>query len=198
MMKRKVLSSALLLAGGFLLSTNVALANPQAKMLAENCAGCHGPQGSSVGPASPTIAGVEAETFIEIMQAYKAADRPSTIMTRIAKGYSEEEIKLMSGYFSQQKFVRHEQKTDSKKVASGKKLHKKFCEKCHEDNGYKDEDGSSVLAGQWKPYLEYSMADFMSGDRSMPKKMKKRLQKMIKAAGEESVTDVIEFYASQK
>ena len=55
-------------------------AGPSASMLADTCAGCHGVDGSSVGPASPSIAGMSAEYFTETMEAFKSGERPSTIM----------------------------------------------------------------------------------------------------------------------
>ena len=91
-----------LLCNGFLGAVAMA-ETPSATMLANTCAGCHGTFGSSVGPASPTIAGISRDYFIETMLAYKEAQRPSTIMSRIAKGYTEQEIELMAEYFSKQK-----------------------------------------------------------------------------------------------
>ena len=39
-------------------------ATPSASMLANTCAGCHGPKGNSHGPATPTISGISSEYFI--------------------------------------------------------------------------------------------------------------------------------------
>lgn len=172
-------------------------ATPSAAMLGNTCAGCHGPNGSSNGPATPTIAGLSTEYFIDAMMAYKKDERTSTIMTRIAKGYSEEEIKLMAGHFGKLKFERQPQTHDAKKATLGKKLHKKYCEKCHEDGGRSTEDDAGILAGQWAPYLQYAMTDFMDGGREMPKKMKKRVEKMQKRFGDEGVEALIHYYASE-
>ena len=196
-MKLKFLSFALLAAGG--LSTGAAFAAmPDAgTMLGNTCLGCHGPGGSSVGPATPTIAGMQPESFLEAMKGYKEGTRPATVMDRIVKGYTEDEIKAMSGYFAKQAFVRYPQKVDDKKVAEGKKLHKDHCEKCHVDEGTKDEDGSSVLAGQWLPYLQFQMEDFVGGTREMPKKMKSQVEK-VKEKGPDAIDSLLHFYASKK
>jgi sulfide dehydrogenase cytochrome subunit len=133
------------------------------------------------------------------MENYKDPEgRYSTIMARIAKGYTEDEINLMAGYFSKQKMVRQQQDFDTKAVAKGKKLHKKYCEKCHEDGGRSAEDDAGVLAGQWMNYLQFTMDDFMNGRRDMPKKMKKKVQKLEKAEGSGGVVDLIQYYGSQK
>ena len=196
-MKQRHRLQLLLLASSMLCGTAMA-DTPSASMLANTCAGCHGTNGSSVGPASPTIAGISRDYFIETMEAYKKAERPSTIMSRIAKGYTEKEIELMADFFSKQPFVRYSQKHDKKKAKLGKKLHKKYCEKCHEDAGRSAEDDAGILAGQWEPYLRYTMEDFTSGKRSMEKKMKKKMDKLDKAHGDKGVDALIHFYASQK
>lgn len=198
-MKCNICRRVLLLLYGSMLYAGLALAEtPTAEMLANACAGCHGTFGSSVGPASPTIAGISHDYFIESMEAYKKGERPATIMDRIAKGYTDEEIKLMAGYFSKQPFVRMTQEYDPKKAEQGKKLHKKYCEKCHEDNGRSPKDDAGILAGQWATYMRYNMADFASGSRPMEKKMAKKLEELQKAQGDKGVDALIHFYASQK
>lgn len=196
-MKTRYLIQAWLLMCFVVFSNTIIAATPSASMLANTCAGCHGTNGSSVGPASPTIAGISHDYFIETMEAYKSGERPSTIMTRIAKGYTEEEIKLMAGFFSKQKFIRQSQRFDDKKARTGKKLHKKYCEKCHEEGGRSAEDDAGILAGQWIPYLRFTMEDFNNGSRSMEKKMKKKMKALNKSHGTKGVDALIHYYASQ-
>lgn len=164
-----------------------------ATMLANTCAGCHGTNGASVGPASPSLAGINQEYFLEVMKAFKSGDRHSTVMNRIAKGYSDDEIKVMAKYFSEKKYVAGVQKIDAKKAAKGKQVHSKSCEKCHEEGGRVSEDGG-ILAGQWMPYLTYTMDDFTSGRSKMPKKMAAKVEKLSK----EDVDALIHYYGSQK
>jgi len=171
---------------------------PSATMLAYTCAGCHGTNGSSVGPASPTIAGMSADYFVETMLAYKNATRPSTIMTRIAKGYTDEEIQLMADFFSTQPIVRQAQAHDNKKAERGRKLHKKYCHKCHEEGGALPEDDAGILAGQWAPFLGFTLTDFLTGNRPMGVKKKQQLDKLIKQQGDAGIEQLIEFYASQQ
>ena len=195
-MKRKAISGVLVLAmlGG---SSIAQAAGPSASMLAYTCAGCHGTDGSSVGPASPSIAASDPTYFTDVMLAYKNAERPSTVMTRIAKGYSEEEIEAMAEFFADQKFIRFPQQYDAAKASRGKELHEEYCEKCHEDGGRNPED-SSVLAGQWMPYLHIAMEEYLNKERDMPKKMKSKVEALIEKEGKASLDDVIHYYGSQQ
>ena len=182
-------------------SSAVSAGGASAEMLANTCAGCHGTYGASVGPASPTIAGMEKVSFIEVMNGFKNDEVFGTIMGRIAKGYTDEEIEAMAGYFAAQTYTPAKQSFDEGMVAEGQKLHDKYCEKCHEDGG-KPLEGDDVeyylLAGQWTPYLQYAMADFQSGARDMPKKMAKKLEKLIQKEGDKGLAAVLAYYASQQ
>ncbi|MCW8934742.1 MAG: c-type cytochrome [Gammaproteobacteria bacterium] len=197
MLQKKIIESCLLLVLSMASGAAIA-ATPGASMLANTCAGCHGTNGVSSGPAAPTIAGFSNDYFIGVMQQFKNAEIPSTIMTRIAKGYTDEEIKLMAKHFSEMEFKRKPQQFDAKKAAFGKRLHNKYCEKCHENGGRKSEDDAGILAGQWAPYLNNAMNDYTSGDREMHKKMKKKVDALQKDHGDAGLDALINFYASQK
>ncbi|HIP52664.1 MAG TPA: cytochrome c4 [Chromatiales bacterium] len=174
------------------------LSGASADMLANTCAGCHGTDGASNGPATPTIAGLSKDYFVEIMQGFKSGEVPSTIMTRIAKGYSDDEFKAMADYFGNKPFVKAKQKYDPKLAKKGAKLHDKYCEKCHAEGGQSAEDDAGVLAGQWTPYVSWSLADFKAGHREAPKKMKKKMKKLLSKKGDAGIEALIHFYASQQ
>lgn len=174
------------------------MSGASASMLTNTCAGCHGTGGASAGPATPSISGISAVYFEEIMNRFKSGEIKSTIMGRIAAGYSEDEIKAMAEYFSKQPFVAANQPGDDKLAKEGAKLHDKYCEKCHGDGGTSKEDDAGILAGQLTPYLRYAIADFKAGDREMPKKMKKQFEMVIKREGDAGIEALLNFYAQSK
>ncbi len=167
-------------------------------MLANTCAGCHGTSGASVGPASPTIAGMSEEYFVEVMEGFASGEVPSTIMGRLVKGYTEDEVKQLAKFYAAQPFVAANQKSDADKAKKGAKLHEKYCEKCHAEGGTSAEDDSGVLAGQWSPYLMWTMEDYMSGARTPTKKMKKKVMELTEDHGDAGWDALYNFYASGK
>lgn len=179
--------------------------NPTAAALAGTCAGCHGTNGVSGGPAMPSLAGMPKQLMIDLMGEFKSGDRPSTIMQRVAKGYTDKQIGQMAGFFAGQKWqnamslnpilAAKATQVDSGLAAKGKKLAKK-CGKCHEDDGRSTADDTSRLAGQWLDYLLFKMADYKNPDMDVPqgKKMKKQMNK--KSLDE--LIAISHFYASQK
>ncbi len=68
-------------------------------LLAQACAGCHGPNAAGQ-EATPGIAGVPAATIVAQMNAFRANERPATIMGRIARGYSDAEIAAIAEYLA--------------------------------------------------------------------------------------------------
>ncbi|MEE9327394.1 MAG: c-type cytochrome [Cocleimonas sp.] len=196
---------SILIASLALFSTNAAFAEKKKAdlltgastlMLVNTCAGCHGQNGISHGPSIPTIAGNSATYFEEVMEGYKSGDVPSTIMGRLAKGYSSEEIKQMAEYFAKQKYVEAKgQKVDTAKAEKGAKLHDKYCEKCHSESGTIGEDEAGFLKGQWKSYLAAQLMDYQNKDRKAPKKMKKKLKKLHKKHGPAGIEALIEYYS---
>jgi sulfide dehydrogenase cytochrome subunit len=203
--KLALVAGALALGSGSLLWAAEGAPKPElisgasARMLAETCAGCHGTDGASVGPASPTIGGMNAEYFVEIMEGFRDDSIYSTVMGRIAKGYSDEEIAAMAGFFAGRPYVPAKQEFDAKLADKGAKLHDKFCEKCHSEGGKVIEDEEYyILAGQWTPYLQNAMADFRDDRREMPKKMRSKLDDLLAKEGDDGLTALFAFYASQK
>ncbi|MCW8908185.1 MAG: c-type cytochrome [Sedimenticola sp.] len=184
------------LTGGLMVGALAVQAGPSPQMLSQTCAACHGTMGSSVA-VIPTIAGADPEYFVETMQAFKSGDRKATVMDRVAKGYSDEQITAMANYFAAQKPVPMNQPFSADKAKLGATLHDDYCEKCHEDGGTNTE-ASALLAGQSMLYLKYSMEDFKAGHREVPKKMKKQVRKMLEAHGPSSIESVLNFYGSQQ
>lgn len=78
--------------------TQTALADVQGDTIAYTCNGCHGTDGVSKG-AVPSLKGRPADDQAKMLTYFKSDIRSSTIMGRIAKAYSSEEIKAVAEYF---------------------------------------------------------------------------------------------------
>jgi len=72
----------------------------QARSLAATCFTCHGTDGRSVGGVPPSLAGRDKGELLQTMKDFKAGKRPATIMHQHAKGYSDEQLELIAGYFA--------------------------------------------------------------------------------------------------
>ena len=97
-MKNVFLASALLLVG---MATVQASNLNQARYIAANCANCHGTNGNSVG-GMESLAGYDRDKFISVMKAFKAGEKPATIMHQISQGYSDEQVAALADFFASQ------------------------------------------------------------------------------------------------
>ena len=76
----------------------------QTRGLAATCANCHGTDGNAVpGQAMPRLAGLPKNYIVEQMQAFRDGKRPATVMHQLAKGYSNEQIDTLAGFFAAQR-----------------------------------------------------------------------------------------------
>jgi cytochrome c553 len=71
--------------------------------LAASCFTCHGTDGNSVGGVPPSLAGRDRGELIQMLKDFKTGKRPATIMHQQAKGYTDEQLELIAGYFARQK-----------------------------------------------------------------------------------------------
>jgi sulfide dehydrogenase cytochrome subunit len=69
---------------------------------ASSCSGCHAAK-AGVDTAVPRLAGRAAADIVAQMQAFKAGQRPATVMGRIAKGLTDAEVEAIAQWYAQQK-----------------------------------------------------------------------------------------------
>lgn len=101
---RKTLSTAAMILSGLLgmISGPVQAQDIQAQRLynqalAATCANCHGTNGVSVPDVTiPMINQLSASVMYERLMEYKDGKREGTIMPQLAKGYTEEQLKIVA------------------------------------------------------------------------------------------------------
>ncbi len=95
----------LIAAIGLAASASAHAADPHlARNLAATCANCHGTNGHAVkGSGMDSLAGMEKAKTLQKLADFKSGDKPASIMHQIAKGYSDEQLDLIAGYFAAQK-----------------------------------------------------------------------------------------------
>jgi sulfide dehydrogenase cytochrome subunit len=71
-----------------------------ARNLVAACFTCHGTDGRSVGGVPPALAGLDRQYLLQTLKDFKAGKRPATIMHQQAKGYTDQELEIIAGYFA--------------------------------------------------------------------------------------------------
>jgi cytochrome c553 len=101
-----LVSTALFVALGTATGASAQEADPNlARNIAASCANCHGTNGISQG-GMPSLAGQAKADLVRKMQDFKAGRTPATVMQQLAKGYTDEQIDLLAGFFAAQRATR--------------------------------------------------------------------------------------------
>jgi sulfide dehydrogenase cytochrome subunit len=182
-------------AAALLIGSSHAAGIRSASMLAHTCAGCHGTNGASAGVYMPTIGGLDRGYLTSVLSDYKHGLRKSTIMGRIMKGYSDQEIWAIAGWFAEQPWVSNDAVSDSTLLAQGREIHESRCESCHEDGGRFQDDENPRIAGQWVGYTHYMLEQCRQiGKRCQPRKMGERMMDL----SDKDLRALAHYYASEK
>ena len=75
-------------------------ANAQdARGLAATCSGCHGGDANARGNLR-ALAGMPRDELARAMRAFRAGERPGTLMPQLAKGYTDAEIDAIAAWYA--------------------------------------------------------------------------------------------------
>ncbi|KUJ72724.1 cytochrome c [Thiomicrospira sp. WB1] len=69
---------------------------------AQTCVGCHGPNGNSLVPTYPKLAGQHAAYLEKSLKDFRDGHRKNATMEPFAKGLTDEEIKALADYYAAQ------------------------------------------------------------------------------------------------
>lgn len=195
-MNRKYLIGSALIAGFF--SSALPAAEPvrSGAALGQTCAGCHGTNGHSAGESTPSIAGLSKRYLLKAMLDFKRDLRQSTIMGRIARGYSDQELATIAAYFGDMPWKPAPVDADQKAVKAGMKIHEERCASCHGKAGEKNAMETPRLAGQWPQYTYNQLRELHDIEFATqePGKMHQRVQKLSDA----EIKALSQYYASVK
>ena len=176
--------------------------------IVKGCDDCHGDNGVSQWADVPTIAGMPEYVHSDALFAYRDntrpcseskyrqgdTGRPATTMCEAVADLDDATLEDIALKYFELPFVAAQQEFDAGLAAAGKVVHDAKCDKCHSEGGSNPDDEAGILAGQWMDYLANSFAEYASGDREQPKKMKEKMDE-LSAADE---TALLHYYASQQ
>lgn len=142
------------------------------------CVSCHGAAGNSTIAQNPKLAAQhEAYTYKQLVD-FKTPQRNNAIMTPIAKGLSEEEMKNIASYLGGQALkpasARNKDTVElGKQIFRGgiKEKNVPACAACHAPNGAGIPAQFARLGGQHQDYTAAQLIAFRSGTRANSQQM---------------------------
>ena len=137
------------------------------------CGACHGPDGNSMNPIWPKLAGQHASYIRKQLEEFKAGKRKDPMMSGMAMPLTEQDQADLAAYFSGQSAKPGA--ADAAKAAQGKRLYLggnmktgvAACVGCHGANGQGNPAAKfPALQSQQAIYVAKQLKDFRAGTRS--------------------------------
>ena len=71
----------------------------QVRSMAASCAGCHGTSGIAQ-QGMESLAGTPKDELLKKLLDFKSGKKPATLMHQLSKGFSDEQLEQLAGYFA--------------------------------------------------------------------------------------------------
>ena len=146
------------------LGAQTAMAQVPAKATA--CLACHGENGNSSMPNTPSLAGQNARYLYLQLRDFQEGRRDNAMMSAITAGLSKADMQELAKYFSEQKLTNKRFNADPEKVKKGiAKANETLCAMCHLGE-FKGQNEIPKVAGQNFDYVVKTLKDFKAKDRN--------------------------------
>jgi cytochrome c553 len=166
-----------------------AVGDPAAgKNAAASCGGCHGEQGVSASPATPSLAGQDAQYTVVALQAYKNGSRADETMKGMVAALDDNAMKNLAAYYATQ-----EPKAPNVRKPLTTEEWTQRCDRCHGLNGNSTDPRLPMLASQRVDYLAKVLHDYRTGARKSL-----QMAAMADVLTEQDIEGLAAHYARQK
>ncbi|MEQ1620923.1 MAG: c-type cytochrome [Methylococcales bacterium] len=171
------------------------------KELAQTCAACHGEEGVSAMPETPSLAGQLATYTYKELRDYASDQRSHPVMTSIAKGLSDQDAADLAVWFASLKPAVGEA---GKQLAKAEKMVEEGdgkrilppCFVCHGANGQGEKLDIPALSGQRADYLAKTLLEYKTGQRHND--IYSRMRLIAQQLSETEIKDLAQYYQQSK
>ncbi len=160
---------------------------PVETKLTESCAGCHGEDGNSATPTTPSLAGQQADYIIAALQAYKKGARENEDMQGAAAELDRKAMRILADHYS-----RLEPKQAAVRMFETPQSLAQKCDRCHGKNGGEPDPDKPRIAGQRRAYLVKALQAFKNKERLNP-----TMYKMVGHLSRVEIEAIASHYANQ-
>jgi cytochrome c553 len=131
------------------------------EQIAAACNGCHGGNGNSTTPATPSLAGQDAAYLIGAVKEYAGGGRAHADMQNAVKELKDADVANVAAYYAAQTPVKPEVRLPEAPEVLAQK-----CNRCHGEDGRGTIDPAKPrLAGQYEPYLIHALHQYRAEQR---------------------------------
>lgn len=157
------------------------------KTAAAACAACHGDRGVSGNPATPSVAGQDAEYLAAALRAYKDGSRKDESMKGPVAALDDKTMKDIAAYYAAQQ---PQALNIRRPLTLGEWVER--CDRCHGPNGNSTDPLMPRLAAQRADWLEQVLHAYRTGARKST-----AMAAMSAVMTEDDVKEIAGYYARQ-
>ena len=158
------------------------------KEAAASCAGCHGEEGVSASPATPSLAGQDAQYLAAALQAYKSGSRGDETMKGMTASLDDTTMKNLAAFYASM-----EPKAPNVRKPLTTEEWTQRCDRCHGVNGNSTDPRLPMLAGQRADYLLKALQGYRARTRKSSE-----MAAMSDGLSEDDLDNLAGHYAHQK
>ena len=169
------------------------------------CAGCHGPDGNSIIPTFPSLAGQHPEYLLKQLIEFKAEEgetavRNSAAMSPMVATLSKEDMENLADFYASQQAAPGTASGDKELVAAGKILYHggnsengvPACASCHGPTGTGLPPHYPALAGQHAQYTLTQLDLFNKGERTNDNEVMQKVLTRMSGTEKRAVSEYIQ------
>jgi cytochrome c553 len=132
----------------------------------QTCNTCHGPDGNSALPETPSLAGQTARYIYLQLKDFKEKRRENPLMSPMAANLDKPQMLALAQYYAEKKLKPNDFKADAGKIKHGKaKADEVLCTMCHL-GGFMGQNEIPRVAGQRYDYIVKQLKDFRAMKRT--------------------------------
>ena len=156
--------------------------------LAQSCAACHGAEGVSGNPSSPSLAGQDAQYIVAALKGYQNGARGNTTMKALIGNLDDNAIKNLAAFYASQQ----PQRPNVRRPLTTAEWAER-CDRCHGVDGNSTDPRIPMLAAQREDYLRQVLEKYRTGVRRSPE-----MAAMSEALSENDVRNLAIHYSRQR
>ena len=162
----------------------------EGKTLAAGCARCHGEDGNSKTPGTPTLAGQQPHYLVAAIQEYHQGERKAATMKSVPNTSSTSDLEKLALYFATQ--TPAERTAPAKGDSAAGEPSTAMCGGCHGSRGVSTDGATPSLAGQDPVYLVSAIKSYRKTRANWG------MQRYVAGLNDKDIENISAFYAAQK
>ena len=160
------------------------------KVVAADCASCHGEDGNSKTPGTPNLAGQQPRYFVAATQEYLTGARQAAPMDPMLRKMSRLDLESVALFYASQTPAPRNAPTTGDAAAGEPRT--AVCGGCHGSHGVSTDSATPSLASEDPQYLTQAIKAYRTTRKH------DLMQRLVATLSDQDISNIVAFYTTQK